>query len=448
MLKIFNFLHTAPHISKLPTQKIDARYKKLRWQIFIGVTIGYAGYYLVRDNFVLAMPHLLQQGFTKTQLGIIFSAFPIMYSLSKLFMATISDRSNPRYFMATGLALSTTLNFFLGTNLVLNNFILMLMLMFFNGLAQGMGWPSLVRVMTHWFSKNERGTKMSIISITQNFSRGIIGPLTFLGIFIFISWHSIFYFPAILSLIAMVAVLLLVKDSPQSEGLPSIEEYNCTDLNCRNTVPDANFEKELTTKEILFNYIFTNKKLWYLALANIFVYFVRYGIIDWAPVYLREVKGFSLNTSSWAYFLYEYAAIPGVFLCGWLSDKFFCSRRIPICIIYILSVSVVILFYWFIPAGNPIPITAALLSIGFFIYGPVFLIGAVQALDLVPKKAAGTAASFTDFFGHILGRTIANIGIGSAVDNFGWNIVFIMLLISCALAILCLMHIGSANSIK
>ena len=64
MLKIFNFLHTAPHISKLPTQKIDARYKKLRWQIFIGVTIGYAGYYLVRDNFVLAMPHLLQQGFS------------------------------------------------------------------------------------------------------------------------------------------------------------------------------------------------------------------------------------------------------------------------------------------------------------------------------------------------------------------------------------------------
>ena len=34
---------------------------------------------------------------------------------------------------------------------------------------------------------------------------------------------------------------------------------------------------------------------------------------------------------------------------------------------------------------------AALIAIGFLIYGPVMLIG-VHALDLVPKKAAGTAA--------------------------------------------------------
>jgi len=320
--------------------------------------------------------------------------------------------------------------------------------MLFNGLAQGMGWPALIRVMVHWFSKNERGTKMSIIGVTQNFSRGIIGPLTIFGIFIFNSWHSIFYFPAILASIAAVMVFLLVRDTPQSEGLPSIEEYNYKSLNCRNNPPDANFEKELTTKEILFNYIFVNKKLWYLSFANIFVYFVRYGIINWAPVYLREVKEFSLNTSSWAYFLYEYAAIPGVLLCGWLSDNFFCSRRVPICIIYMVLVSIVILFYWLIPAGNSLSIIAAILAIGFFIYGPVFLIGSVQALGLVPKKAAETAASFTDFFGHILGRTIANIDIGWTADNFGWNIIFTMLLISCALAIVFLTRIGNTNYVK
>ena len=327
MLKIFNSFHTTAHIARLPQQEIDAKYRKLRRQVFIGVIIGYLGYYLIRDNFALAMPYLLQQGFTKTQLGMIFSALPLAYSLSKLLMATISDRSNPRYFMVTGLILSTGLNFFWGTNLALNSFILMFILMLFNGLAQGMGWPALIRVMVHWFSKNERGTKMSIIGVTQNFSRGIIGPLTIFGIFIFNSWHSIFYFPAILASIAAVMVFLLVRDTPQSEGLPSIEEYNYKSLNCRNNPPDANFEKELTTKEILFNYIFVNKKLWYLSFANIFVYFVRYGIINWAPVYLREVKEFSLNTSSWAYFLYEYAAIPGVLLCGWLSDNFFVATE-------------------------------------------------------------------------------------------------------------------------
>ncbi len=38
--------------------------------------------------------------------------------------------------------------------------------------------------------------------------------------------------------------------------------------------------------------------------------------------------------------------------------------------------------------------------IGFLIYGPVMLIG-VHALDLVPKKAAGTAAGFTGLFGYV-----------------------------------------------
>jgi OPA family glycerol-3-phosphate transporter-like MFS transporter len=40
---------------------------------------------------------------------------------------------------------------------------------------------------------------------------------------------------------------------------------------------------------------------------------------------------------------------------------------------------------------------------GFLIDGPVMLIG-VHALDLVPKKAAGTAAGFTGLFHYVGGE--------------------------------------------
>ena len=56
-------------------------------------------------------------------------------------------------------------------------------------------------------------------------------------------------------------------------------------------------------------YILPNKLLWYIAVANVFVYLLRYGILDWSPTYLKEVKHFALDKSSWAYFLYEYAGI-------------------------------------------------------------------------------------------------------------------------------------------
>ena len=39
-----------------------------------------------------------------------------------------------------------------------------------------------------------------------------------------------------------------------------------------------------------------------------------------------------------------------------------------------------------------------MIVIGFLIYGPVMLIG-LHALELAPKKAAGTAAGFTGLFG-------------------------------------------------
>jgi len=39
----------------------------------------------------------------------------------------------------------------------------------------------------------------------------------------------------------------------------------------------------------------------------------------------------------------------------------------------------------------------ALMTIGFLIYGPVMLIG-LFALELVPEKAAGTAAGLTGLF--------------------------------------------------
>ncbi|MEF3007281.1 glycerol-3-phosphate transporter, partial [Pseudomonas aeruginosa] len=54
MLSIFK---PAAHKARLPAAEIDPLYRRLRWQIFIGIFFGYAAYYLVRKNFALAMPY-------------------------------------------------------------------------------------------------------------------------------------------------------------------------------------------------------------------------------------------------------------------------------------------------------------------------------------------------------------------------------------------------------
>ena len=121
-------------------------------------------------------------------------------------------------------------------------------------------------------------------------------------------------------------------------------------------------------------------------------------------------------------------------ICGWLSDKVFGGRRAPATIIYMVLVTIAVFVYWKNPAGNPLVDNIALIAIGFLIYGPVMLIG-VHAMDLVPKKAAGTAAGLTGLFGYLVGAVSANAAMGYVVDAWGWDGGFYMLLMACALAV-------------
>jgi OPA family glycerol-3-phosphate transporter-like MFS transporter len=307
---------------------------------------------------------------------------------------------------------------------------IMFSLLFINGWFQGMGWPPCGRVMVHWFSVRERGIKMSIWNVAHNVGGGLVGLLAIAGAAIFSDWQSKFYFPGIIALTIAVIAYLLVRDTPQACGLPPIEKYKHEGPKDYN----ESHEKELTTRQILLDYVLVNKLIWYIALANAFIYLVRYGVLDWAPTYLKEAKGFSLKETGWAYFAYEYAGIPGTLICGWLSDKVFRGRRAPATIIYMILVTIAVLVYWKNPPGNPLIDNIALITIGFLIYGPVMLIG-VHALDLVPKKAAGTAAGLTGLFGYLGGALFANAAMGYVVDAWGWDGGFMVLMASCILAI-------------
>lgn len=434
MLKIFK---PAPAIERLPDEEIDSEYKKLRLQVFLGIFIGYAAYYLIRKNFSMAMPFLLEEGYTKAQLGFALSAISISYGISKFVMGTVSDRSNPRYFLPAGLLLSAGVSLLLGIFPIFTSSVaIMFIMLFINGWFQGMGWPPAGRTLVHWYSLNERGNKTGIWNVGHNVGGGLMAPIALAGTALFAgeaysSYSGVFILPAIVSIFAAIIAFVLMRDTPQSVGLPPIEEY-------RNDYPSKNqesMEEELTTKEILFKYVLNNKWVWTIAIANIFVYFVRYGVLDWAPTYLSEVKNFDMTQSSTAYFLYEWAGIPGTLLCGWVSDRVFKGRRGPAGFVFMIGVLLAVIVYWLNPPGHPAIDMFCLIAIGFLIYGPVMLIG-LQALDLVPKKAAGTAAGLTGLFGYLGGSLTAEALMGVVVDRVGWDAGFMMLIVSCILAAL------------
>ena len=396
MLSIFK---PAPHKARLPAAEIDPTYRRLRWQIFLGIFFGYAAYYLVRKNFALAMPYLVEQGFSRGDLGFALSGISIAYGFSKFIMGSVSDRSNPRVFLPAGLILAAAVMLFMGF----------------------VPWAtSSIAVMSVW-------------NCAHNVGGGIPPLLFLLGMAWFNDWHAALYMPAFCAILVALFAFAMMRDTPQSCGLPPIEEY-------KNDYPDDYNEKaeqELTAKQIFMQYVLPNKLLWYIAIANVFVYLLRYGILDWSPTYLKEVKHFALDKSSWAYFLYEYAGIPGTLLCGWMSDKVFRGNRGATGVFFMTLVTIATIVYWMNPAGNPTVDMICMIVIGFLIYGPVMLIG-LHALELAPKKAAGTAAGFTGLFGYLGGSVAASAIVGYTVDFFGWDGGFMVMIGGSILAVILL----------
>jgi MFS transporter, OPA family, glycerol-3-phosphate transporter len=430
---MIGLLKPAAYAAALPANEVDPTYRRLRAQVFVGIFVGYAGYYLVRNNLALAIPDILREypQYSKAELGSALTGLSIAYGLSKFLMGSISDRSNPKYFLPLGLLLSSAIMAAFGlVQAACASLLAIVAIQTLNGWVQGMGWPPCGKTMVHWFSTKERGLTVSVWNTAHNIGGALVANLALLGVLLFHDWRAKFYFNALIAVMVAVGVHFLLQDTPQSRGLPVVEQY-------RNDYPPGYseaHERTLGFREIFFKYILPNRYLWAIAVANAFCYFVRYGVVNWIPTYLETAKGFSFQQSSVAWSLYEYAAVPGTIACGWISDKWFKGKRAPATMLFMTLTLVAVVIYWFNGKGPLWIDYAALIAIGFLVYGPIMIIG-LHSLDLVPKKAAGTAAGFTGFFGYVFGAAISGTGVGWVADHWGWGGVFTTMVVCCLLTI-------------
>ncbi|MBI4669540.1 MAG: MFS transporter [Elusimicrobia bacterium] len=433
---IKKFFAPAPHKELLCAEEIRRLYPRYRFSILESTFIGYAAFYLVRNNLSTVAKDMEQAlNYSHSMVGNFLAATAVAYGLGKFVMGAFSDRSNPRVFMPLGLILTAACNFIFGSS---TSYPVHLFLWALNGFIQGMGWPPCGRSLAHWFGIRERGTIFSIWNIAHNVGGGLAGIIAAFAAARW-GWQYAFYFPGFIALISALYLIVRLRDTPQSVGLPAIEQYK-NDYPAQNK--DAG-EQELSTRELLGDYILKNKLLWLFASANFFVYIVRYSMLDWGPIYLREVKGAGLAGGGLAVMALEFGGIPSTIFMGWLSDRLGGRRGLVslLCMIPILLAFAGIIAN---PAGRLWLDTALLGVVGFFVYPPVMLLG-VAALDITSKKAVGAAAGFVGLFGY-LGRTAQAKAFGWMAEHFGrlygpaigWKIVLYCILGAAVVSIILL----------
>ncbi|MEN2995434.1 MAG: MFS transporter, partial [Acetomicrobium sp.] len=238
---MLDFLRPATPIERMSDDKIPSNYKKYRLQVFVSIFIGYAAYYFIRKNFNMAAPYLIETyGYSKAQIGFVGSALGFAYGISKFVMGNVSDRCNPRYFLSVGLILAAIANIMLG---FASSVPLLFVMMLLNGWFQGMGWPPCGRTLAHWFSPKERGTWMAVWNVAHNVGAAMVPTIALAGYTLFATWRGMFYFPALISIGIALFVIVFLRDTPQSVGLPPIEEY-------RNDYPEIQIDPKDMEREL------------------------------------------------------------------------------------------------------------------------------------------------------------------------------------------------------
>lgn len=430
---MINFMRPAPHKTQISDKSaVDRAYKYWRIRIFYSIYVGYVFFYFTRKSFTFVMPEMVQDlGLSYSQLGILSTILYITYGISKFASGVLSDRSNPRYFMAIGLIITGILNVVFGMS---SSLVWLAVLCGLNGIFQGWGWPPITKQLTYWFSKKERGTWWSVCSTSHNVGGGLIPIIIAYAViynFTEISgWRYAMIVPGITCIGVGLFLLNRLRDVPQSLGLPPIELYRGEKEETRQYTKEST-ELELTAKQILFERVLNNKFVWIMAFSYFFVYVVRTAVNDWTIPYLVEL-GYDRVLASASVMWFEIGGFIGVLVAGWCSDMFFQGRRVPFMLLCAIGMAVTLFCFADLPVGTDTSIKycyGLMASIGFFVFGPQMLIG-LAAAEYVDKKASGTANGFVSCWAYV-GAAATGYPLGLVID-YSWDSYY-WILVACSI---------------
>lgn len=385
----------APLSDDVGTPKGDKRYRRLAFESFVAATVGYSLYYVCRTSLNVMKKPIIDSGFLDAaELGVIGSALLFAYAIGKAVNGFVCDYCNIKRFMATGLAVSLTVNLAMGllgfvdsavpTAVIFGIFVVLWAI---NGWSQSMGSPPAIISLSRWFPLSRRGTFYGIFSASHNL--GEFFSFLFVGnVVLAAGWQWGFVGSAVAGALGVVLVLFLLHDTPQSKGLPAIE-----------TIAHEKAQSDLSTREIQRQVLLT-PAVWVLAGASAFMYISRYAINGWGVLFLEEVKGFDSQTAVWIVSINALLGIFGTVLSGWFSDSLFKGdRRVPALIFGVMNTVALLLFVY---GGNALWVNVLAMSLFGVAMGVLIcFLGGLMAVDIVPRRATGAALGIVGVASYI-----------------------------------------------
>lgn len=413
-------------------------------------TVGlmYTSYYFCRYNFSYANKAIADEfGFTKSDMATILAMQFVAYGCGQMINGLLTDRIGGKRAMLIGAVGTVAVNLLFGVASFWGLLSMFSLLWGLNGYIQAFGAPGFIKINSAWFSEKHRGTFAGIFGFMINLGRlaaNKLLPLLLAGFALGslmhippLHWRWVFWVPAGIASLVAVVFYFTVKDTPEEAGYTGLfkGEADHADADVRSQV------------SVVFRQIVTNHIVWIIAAAYACTGAVRQAVDQWFPVYFQEVHHLQMTGDKfqWLGYLIPLVASCGSFISGWVSDRFFHSRRAPVAgMIYLIELGVILV------ATRVSSVDWALVlfvAVSFTVNSTHSLLGPAAAMDIGGRKMAAFASGCIDsfqYFGAALGMKI----LGYVLDTYGWGYYFYYMLPFGVLGAILMFSIAHRKNLK
>jgi OPA family glycerol-3-phosphate transporter-like MFS transporter len=382
---------------------------------------GYAGYYLCRSNFSVVLPLLIDElaangmmpDEAKVRLGAVASLGVFAYAFGKFASGGLADGIGGRRAVLSGAAGAIAFTLLFASSGTIPLFTLAWLA---NRLAQSMGWPGTVKLVSRWFSFSAYGTAMGIVSLSYLFgdaaARELMGWLLARGL----GWRAVFVVCAGVLSAIFVVMLLFLKESPRDVGFaePPADPRSLIGEEGAGAVPfGATVRVFLTSPAFLI-----------VCALSLGCTLLRETFNTWTPTYFTQVVGLGRAEAASKSALFPFFGGVSVLVAGFVSDALGRHGR-AILLVAGLSLSCVALIaLGGLERGVSPTIAVALVSaVALALIGPYSYLGGALSLDFGGKRGAATASGIIDGVGY-LGGVLAGGGVASVSVAYGWRGAF------------------------
>lgn len=378
----------------------------MRARIFVISWLAYAGLYLGRKNFSVAMPRLQDEGgLDKLQLANLLFVYSLMYTLGQFVMGPLADRFGPRKVVSAGLLLAAAANVGMGLAPWYGALFVLGML---NGLGQSAGWPGLVKMMGAWFRPAERGVVMAWW--TTNY---VLGGFLATVLAAWLLRHPAPGFESALARVFILPVLLLAAIAVAFAVFARNRPEGAEEAALPETVPAARAIREALRRPVV----------WVTGAAAFLLKVMRYSFLYWLPLYMVEKMRYAEDDAGYASSVFELVGFAGALIAGYASDKLFGARRFPVACLMLVGLAAACVAHPALAAAGWWGNVAGIALIGMMLYGPDTLMQGAASQDAGTPASGATAAGLICGIASA-GQLVSPYVTAALATHFGWDALF------------------------